>query len=199
MYVSLGDDAAPLGTEYVTEEVAAQGKSTDVRRAALELEAELQQTLAGEGVVVDTVVEDIMVIQGLVLAILALFEGYLAMGLIVGVAGIGVVTVRNVSERRRSVGMLRALGFQRRHVLGVFVIEVTWLAVVGLLNGLLIGYGFHRMLYQAVWAEQGAEFLLPWARVVTLLLGCWLVVLLATIAPVRRAANTPPSASLRSA
>ena len=140
-----------------------------------------------------------MVIQGLVLAILALFEGYLAMGLIVGVAGIGVVTVRNVSERRRSVGMLRALGFQRRHVLGVFVIEVTWLAVVGLLNGLLIGYGFHRMLYQAVWAEQGAEFLFPWARVVTLLLGCWLVVLLATIAPVRRAANTPPSASLRSA
>ena len=199
MYVSLGDDAAPLGTEYVTEEVAAQGKSTDVRRAALELEAELQQTLAGEGVVVDTVVEDIMVIQGLVLAILALFEGYLAMGLIVGVAGIGVVTVRNVSERRRSVGMLRALGFQRRHVLGVFVIEVTWLAVVGLLNGLLIGYGFHRMLYQAIWAEQGAEFLFPWARVVTLLLGCWLVVLLATIAPVRRAANTPPSASLRSA
>ncbi len=199
MYVSLADDAEPFDAEYSKIDVSGQGKSPDVRRAALELEDALQQALVDDGVVVDTVVEDIMIIQGLVLAILALFEGYLAVGLIVGVAGIGVVTVRNVSERKRSVGMLRALGFQRRHVLGVFVIEVTWLAVVGLLNGLLMGYGFHRMLYESIWAEQGAAFLFPWGRVLALLLGCWLVVLLATMAPVRKAANIPPSAALRSA
>ena len=198
MYVSLAPDAAPTDAEYEAVEVSGQGKSVAVRQAALELEDQLQQSLADQGVVVDTIVEDIMVIQGLVLAILALFEGYLAMGLIVGVAGIGVVTVRNVSERKRSVGMLRALGFQRRHVLGVFVIEVTWLAVVGLLNGLMMGYGFHKMLYETVWADQGAPFLFPWSRVLLLLLGCWLVVLLATIGPVKRAANIPPSAALRS-
>ena len=198
MYVSLADDAEPFDAEYSSLDVSGQGKSVDVRRAALELEDALQQALVDDGVVVDTVVEDIMIIQGLVLAILALFEGYLAVGLIVGVAGIGVVTVRNVSERKRSVGMLRALGFQRRHVLGVFVIEVTWLAVVGLLNGLVMGYGFHRMLYESIWAEQGAAFLFPWGRVLALLFGCWFVVLLATMAPVRRAANIPPSAALRS-
>ena len=197
MYVSLRDDARPTDQAFSSMNIAGQGKSVEVRQASLELEAALDDSLSSEGVVVDTVVAEVMVVQGLVLAILALFEGYLALGLVVGVAGIGVVTVRNVSERTRDVGMLRALGFQRTHVVGVFLTEITWLACVGLLNGLVMGYAFHRMLHEAVWSEQGAPFLFPWGEVLVLLMACWLVVLLATFAPVRRAARVPPSAALR--
>ncbi len=39
-----------------------------------------------------------------------LMRSYLALGLVVGVAGIGVIMVRAVRERRRQVGVLRALG-----------------------------------------------------------------------------------------
>ena len=197
MYVSISDDARPIAPSFANVEVSGQGKTTEVRQATLELEAALDEAFSSEGVVVDTVVAEVMVVQGLVLAILALFEGYLALGLVVGVAGIGVVTVRNVSERTREVGMLRALGFQRSHVAGVFLIEISWLAGVGLLNGLVTGYAFHRMLHEAVWSEQGAPFLFPWGEVVGLLFACWAVVLLATFTPVRRAARVPPSAALR--
>src|SRR6266511_3276978 len=41
-----------------------------------------------------------------------LMEGFLALGLLVGIAGLGVVMVRAVRERRRTIGVLRALGFQ---------------------------------------------------------------------------------------
>jgi putative ABC transport system permease protein len=197
MYVSVGEEAEAMSDAFATLDLAPQGKSVDERRAAAELEDHLDRRLAAENVNVQTVADEIMVIQSLVLAILSLFEGYLALGLIVGVAGIGVVTVRNVSERRRTVGMLRAIGFRQRHVLRMFSIEVSWIAVLGLLNGWLIGFGFHWVLYDALWAQEGVPFSFPWASTLVVFALGWLVVLGATALPVRQAARTPPSAALR--
>ena len=42
---------------------------------------------------------------------IALLEGFLSLGLLIGIAGLGVVMVRAVRERRREIGMLRAMGF----------------------------------------------------------------------------------------
>ena len=196
MYVSVSPsaDATP---EFDGTVGAAQGKTLDERLAAAELEEVLDIELAARNVNVQTVADEIMIIQSLVLAILSLFEGYLALGLLVGVAGIGVVTVRNVSERKTTIGMLRAIGFRRRHVLRLFSVEVSWVAVLGLLNGLVIGYGFHVMLYNALWKAEGAVFSFPWLGTGFLFLLSWAVVLFTTSLPVRRAAAIPPSAALR--
>ena len=44
----------------------------------------------------------------------------MGLGLIVGVAALGVITARAVVERRQQIGVLRAIGFRRRMVqLGV--------------------------------------------------------------------------------
>ena len=196
MYVSVSPDAEAT-PDYDGSVTAAQGKTLDERRAAAELEEVLDVELAGRNINVQTVADEIMIIQSLVLAILSLFEGYLALGLLVGVAGIGVVTVRNVSERKTTIGMLRAIGFRRRHVLRLFSVEVSWVAVLGLLNGLVIGYGFHVMLYNALWKAEGAAFSFPWVSTMLLFLVAWGVVLLTTFIPVRRAAAVPPSAALR--
>ena len=198
MYVSVAPDARPTQT-HQTQDLPPQGKSVDVRQAASELETLLDVELAPSNINVQTVATEISIIQSLVLAILSLFEGYLALGLLVGVAGIGVVTVRNVSERRRTIGMLRAVGFRQRHVLRLFSIEVSWVAVLGMFNGFVIGYGFHYMLYKAVWEAEGAAFSFPWANTLGLFLVGWLIVLLTTFVPVRQASKIPPSAALRSA
>ena len=199
LYVSVAEDAVPQDVAFQDLEVLGQGKSDDERRAAAELEAVLDKTLASSNINVQTVADEVMVVQSLVLAILSLFEGYLALGLIVGVAGIGVVTVRNVSERRQTVGMLRAIGFRQRHVLRMFSIEVSWIAVLGMLNGLVVGYGFHLMLYKALWEAEGVVFSFPWVSTVGLFIFGWIVVLATTFVPVRQASKIPPSAALRSA
>ena len=134
--------------------------------------------LSSYNINVQTVADEVMVIQSLVLALLSLFEGYLALGLIVGVAGIGVVTVRNVSERRQTVGMLRAIGFRQRHVLRMFSIEVSWVAVLGMLNGLAVGYGFHLLLFKSLWEAEGVVFSFPWVTTLGLFGFGWMVVLL---------------------
>ena len=198
MYVSVAPDAL-ASVDHKRQDLPAQGKSTEVREAAAELEAVLDVELASKNVNVQTVAEEISIIQSLVLAILSLFEGYLALGLLVGVAGIGVVTVRNVSERRATIGMLRAVGFRQRHVLRLFSLEVSWVALLGMLNGLVIGYGFHVVLYKAVWEAEGAVFSFPWAGTLGLFLLGWLIVLITTFIPVRQASKIPPSAALRSA
>ena len=41
-----------------------------------------------------------------------LFQGFMGLGLVVGIAAIGVLSVRAVVERRQSVGVLRAIGFR---------------------------------------------------------------------------------------
>ena len=196
MYVSVLPSSTATET-YDGPSKLAQGKTVGEREAAAELEAVLDVELASKNINVQTVADEIMIIQSLVLAILSLFEGYLALGLMVGVAGIGVVTVRNVSERRKAIGMLRAIGFRKRHVVRLFSVEVSWVAVLGMLNGLVIGYGFHVVLYKAIWEGEGAAFSFPWSSTLLLFLGGWVVVLLTTFIPVRAASTIPPSAALR--
>ena len=65
-------------------------------------------------------------------------RGYLALGSIVGIAGIGVIMVRAVRERRRQVGVLRALGFQATAVRRAFVVESAFVAVEGVVIGTVL-------------------------------------------------------------
>ena len=56
------------------------GKSEEERRAAAGVSEALDEALADEGVLVTLIVDDILLVQGLVLAILAIFQAYLALG-----------------------------------------------------------------------------------------------------------------------
>ena len=200
MYVSVEDDAAPSEAfDPVDETGSPMGKTRDVRLATAELSEELGPVLNDEGIQVSIIADDVMVIQSLVLALLAIFEAYLSLGLIVGIAGIGVVTVRSVSERTKTIGILRALGYRRGMVMATFMIEVVWVAVLGMLNGAAIAVGFHRALYETFWKDQGASFSLPYASIVTVVLGGLILVMVATAYPIRKASLVPPSAALREA
>ncbi len=56
-------------------------------------------------------------------AVIGLLEIFVALGLAVGIAAMGIVALRAVAERRSEIGMLRAAGFTRRMVLGAFLLE----------------------------------------------------------------------------
>ncbi len=66
-----------------------------------------------------------------------LLLGFLTVGLVVGVAALGVISTRAVVERRQQIGMLRALGFQREMVSWIFLIESSFVALLGI--GLGVG------------------------------------------------------------
>lgn len=201
VYVSVSENSR-ASEGFESDEVryfSAAGKSASEREAATELAENLRLDLEKEGVDVSLIAEDVALIQALVLSILALFEGYLAIGLIIGIAGIGVVTYRSVSERRKHIGMLRALGFTKGMVMRVHLIEIGWISLLGILNGVVVALMFHVGLHAAVWEEEGAVLVLPWATVLWVVLGGAVLVYLATFSPVRAASKIEPSEALRSA
>ena len=189
MYISVSDSD--------TDETTIQGKPASSRLHAEDLADELNQNYAHEGVQVTLIQEDIKTLQSLINALLKLFEGYLSIGLFVGIMGIGVVTFRNVSERTPSIGMLRSYGLRRNEVGLLFAIEVTWVAVLGLLNGFIVAFMFHYSLHAQMWSEQGVAFTFPFFDSLLILVMSLLAVLGATCVPLYKSTRVSPAAAQR--
>src|SRR5205085_1256914 len=106
---------------------------------AKQVAARLKGDLLANGVKADTfreLVDDRL--RGTT-AFIRLLEGFLALGLVIGIAGLGVVMVRAVRERRREIGMLRAMGFPSKVVRRAFLIEAAFIAGQGVVIGGVLG------------------------------------------------------------
>ncbi len=160
------------------------------------VEESISTSLAKDGVHSSIIEDEILILLGLIFAILAIFQAYLALGLFVGIAGIGVVTYRSVSERTNEIGMLRAIGFTKRGVLSSLLIEISWISILGILNGIIVALMFHVALYNEFWEEQGADLILPWDISITILVFGWLLVILATVIPIFKATKITPAEAL---
>ncbi|HEX5914840.1 MAG TPA: FtsX-like permease family protein, partial [Rubrobacter sp.] len=93
---------------------------------------DLEKAFAQNGlqaVVIENEIEEGSVTQGLFNNLLM---GFMGLGLLVGIAALGVIAARSVVERRQQIGMLRALGFQRGQVRLAFLIESSFVALLGI-------------------------------------------------------------------
>jgi putative ABC transport system permease protein len=129
-----------------------------------------------------------------------LIMGFMGLGLIVGVAALGVVTARAVVERRQQIGVLRAIGFRRSMVQLSFIIESSFIAltaiVVGTGLGLAVAYGVISDSRRTPSWEHMA-FAVPWLTLGVIFLAVYIVALLTTLAPAVRASRVFPAEALR--
>jgi putative ABC transport system permease protein len=131
-----------------------------------------------------------------------LVEGFLALGLIVGVAALGVVTARAVVERRQQIGVLRAIGFQRRAVQASLLLESSFIALTAILVGTALGLVVaYNVIHSsaALYAASGTHlsFTVPWLTLGAIFLVVYLVALATTLVPARHAARVYPAEALR--
>ena len=133
------------------------------------------------------------------IAFFRLMQGFLALGLAIGITGLGVVMVRAVRERRRTIGVLRALGFRARTVERAFLIESGLIAAEGVLLGNVLGVMTTWLMYQKSAMFEGVRtgFPIEWATIVALALLTLLASLAATYVPARRAAQIRPALAVR--
>jgi putative ABC transport system permease protein len=130
-----------------------------------------------------------------------LMQGFLALGLIVGIAGLGVVMVRAVRERRRNIGVLRALGFQSHTVQRAFLTESTFVALEGIVLGAALSIVTSYLLFRNDDDLQaaGGPFPIPWMNISLLVAATAVASLAATAWPARQAARIRPAVALRAA
>ena len=97
---------------------------------------------------------------------LYLLVGFLTVGLVVGVAALGVISTRAVVERRQQIGMLRALGFQRKMVSWIFLIESSFVALLGIGLGVALALIPASQMITDMAAEiPGITFQVPWKEI----------------------------------
>ena len=60
------------------------------------------------------------------------FTSFMGLGLLVGIASLGVVSLRAVVERRQQIGVLRAIGYRRRMVQFSFLTESSFVVLMGI-------------------------------------------------------------------
>jgi cell division protein FtsX len=108
------------------------------------------------------------------------------------VAGIATadVLLMGVAERRREIGVLKAVGWRDRHVFRLFLWDAAGLAIAG---GLL-GWGMGALAYWSVYRE--IPLTIP-ALLVPALVLALLVSLLAAVYPAWQAAQVPPAEAMR--
>jgi len=128
-----------------------------------------------------------------------LLQGFLALGLVVGVAGLGVVMIRAVRERRRTIGVLRALGFPARVVRRAFLLESSFVACEGILLGAALSIVTSYLLFRndSDLQATGVPFPIPWMSIGLLVAATAAASLAATTWPAGKAARIRPAVALR--
>jgi putative ABC transport system permease protein len=131
------------------------------------------------------------------LQFLRLMQGYLALGLLVGIAGLGVVMVRAVRERRRQVGVLRSLGFLPSQVRRAFLLESGFVAIEGIAVGTVLALVTASQLVANGDFGEGLSFAIPWLQLAVICGAAAGASVVATAWPAQQASRIAPAVALR--
>jgi putative ABC transport system permease protein len=129
-----------------------------------------------------------------------LIQGFMGLGLVVGVAALGVISARAVVERRQQIGILRAIGFRKRAIQLSFLVEASFIALTAIVVGTLFGLIVSYTLISDISSQSAYEMVsmhVPWVNLTIVFTVVYVVALLTTLAPAARASRIYPAEALR--
>jgi putative ABC transport system permease protein len=125
-----------------------------------------------------------------------LFYALLALAVLISVLGVANTLVLSIHERRRELGMLRAIGMSRRQVRTLIRYESVITALIGAILGMVIGIVFATLISQPL-KEEGFTLSYPVGQLIAILVLAAIVGVLAAIFPARRASRLDVLESLQ--
>jgi len=169
------------------------GVNSDGSLTEDELRANLEDAVKGFIVVQVMSTEEMAGQAGQAIDImLNILYALLALAVIIAVLGIVNTLTLGVIERRQEIGMLRAVGSQRRQIRTMITLEAVQMAVFGAVMGILIGLGLGWAFLEVLKDEGLDTISVPWDQLAWMLAGSAVVGVVAAIWPAGRAAKTPP-------
>ncbi|MDF0529887.1 FtsX-like permease family protein [Tsukamurella sp. 8F] len=128
--------------------------------------------------------------------LMGVLYGLLGLAVVIAVLGIINTLALSVVERRREIGMLRAVGMLRAQVRRSIYLESMLIAIFGALLGLVLGVLLGASLVHALRDQGLSAVRVPWTTLLVMLVGSGFVGILAAILPGIRASRIPPLAAI---
>ncbi|MEV4098182.1 ABC transporter permease [Streptosporangium saharense] len=186
---SLLPEVSPLRRQYVA---AAPGTTTD------DLVRALNADYVAAGADAHSFAADIAAESSETEAFIQILQGFLSLGLLVGIAGLAIVLIRSVRERRRQLATLRAIGFGPGVLRNAFLVEASFVGVQGTVLGIGLGVlSAWQVLTMSTAIARDLDFAVPMTFLAILAISALLAALLAATFPALQAARTPPAEALR--
>ena len=155
-------------------------------------DAEIENALADYGLDVTSVSDRIAAFHRVENTYLSTFQSLGALGLLLGVAGLAAILLRNVLERRRELALLRASGFDRYALTKMILAENAFIVIAGVIIGAVCAC----IAVLPTVARRGGT--LPWLSLAILIPAVVIVGLVSSFLAVREAVRTPLLNALRS-
>lgn len=156
--------------------------------------------LAAPDLRANTIGDELRLVQGVRGLLNIILQGFMGVGLLAGVAALGTLSTRAVVERRRQIGVLRALGFSAHSVSAGLLVESAVVALLG--AGLGVGVGLFVAQSTVLFLSRVSpelRFAIPWDQIGLVVLISLGAALLMTLLPARQAARLTPAEALRDA
>ncbi|MBV9896081.1 MAG: ABC transporter permease [Chloroflexi bacterium] len=204
--VGLADARGPMGNAVVTNaatlaawpppEQAGYYLSVPPGANARDLAAGLN--LSASDLQANTIGDELRLVQGVRGLLNMILQGFMGVGLVAGIAALGTLATRAVVERRRQIGVLRALGFSSRTIGGGLLIESAVVCLLGAALGVAVGL-FVAANTVAFLSRLNPElrFAIPWDQIGAVVLVALVAALLMTVMPARAASRLSPAEALR--
>ena len=127
-----------------------------------------------------------------------LFTSFMGLGLLVGIASLGVVSLRAVVERRQQIGVLRAIGYRRGMVQLSFLTESSFVVIMGVAIGVGLGTIISYNIVKDIQEElETVRFAIPWIQIGIIVAIAYVFSLATTYMPARQASRIYPAEALR--
>lgn len=129
-----------------------------------------------------------------------LILGFMGLGLVVGVAALGVISARSVVERRQQIGVARAVGFQPGMVQLGFLAESAFISLTAIVIGSVLGLVMAwNVVSDAARKPDTASvaFSMPWDVLIVVFVGVFAAALATTWLPARHASHVAAAEALR--
>ncbi len=160
---------------------------------------EIERLLVEQGVTAESIKDQVDDQQRLSAAFFYLVQGFMALGLGVGLAALSVIAFRTVVERRQQVGLMRAIGFSRANVALSFILESAFIALLGIVNGTWLALLLANRILQSEQFESAGftGFAIPWLQIAVMAVLVFAASVLTTIIPSRQASSIPIAEAIR--
>jgi putative ABC transport system permease protein len=165
---------------------------------AADMAKELESKFSVNGLQATSIKELLREISRTSFTINTLLQGFMSLGLVVGIAALGVISTRAVVERRHEIGILRAIGFRRSGVQAAFLLESSIVAILGIIIGSVLALACsYQVLNDMQDTIENLKFQMPWVELAIIAGVAWVASMLMTIIPAWQASKIYPAEALR--